>query len=115
MQTEKDILYKMRNLASDFMIMIYQCKLELADINNNVLELDNTYFNEHSEVLNRLNAIFSQKELSNLSFLLQDFKGYVDFKLDTTCQHEWTNDEIDIDPDRSQRITYCRLCEISKR
>ncbi len=115
MQTEKDILYKMRNLASDFMIMIYQCKLDLADINNNVLGLDNTYFNEHPEILNRLNAIFSQKELSNLSFLMQDFKGYVDFKLDTTCHHEWIDDEIDITPDRSQRITYCKLCEITKQ
>jgi hypothetical protein len=31
-----------------------------------------------------------------------------------TCFHEWVIDLIDIDPDRSQRITYCKHCEFTK-
>jgi hypothetical protein len=115
MLTESDILYKMRVLASDFMIMIYQSKLDLIQINENINKLDNTYFQEHQELLRRLNAIFDQKELTDLAFLLQDFKAYADFKIDTLCNHEWVKDEIDITPDRSQQITYCKLCEISKK
>ena len=115
MQTEKDILYKMRCLVSDFMIMIYQSKIDLSVINNDINCLDNTYFYEHPEILKRLNSIFNQKELQELSFLLQDFKGYVDFKLDTLCEHEWIDDEIDITPDRSQKIIYCKICQTTKR
>jgi hypothetical protein len=115
MQTEKDILYKMRCLVSDFMIMIYQSKIDLSIINNDINCLDNTYFYEHPEILKRLNSIFNQKELQELSFLLQDFKGYVDFKLDTLCEHEWIDDEIDITPDRSQKIIYCKICQTTKR
>ena len=28
------------------------------------------------------------------------------------CEHEWVTDSIDIDPDRSQYIKYCRNCEL---
>lgn len=30
-----------------------------------------------------------------------------------TCIHDFIEDWIDIDPDRSQRIVYCRICEIT--
>ena len=28
------------------------------------------------------------------------------------CEHQWTTDSIDIDPDRSQYIKYCLNCEL---
>lgn len=31
-----------------------------------------------------------------------------------TCVHDFIEDWIDLDPDRSQRIIYCRICEITK-
>ena len=31
------------------------------------------------------------------------------------CIHDWIEDWIDIDPDRSQRIVYCRICEITQK
>ena len=33
---------------------------------------------------------------------------------DEDCQHEWVEDLIDIDPDRSMYIVYCVLCEKTK-
>jgi hypothetical protein len=41
-------------------------------------------------------------------------KNIVEDKLNNICNHEWVDDYIDIDPDRSQKITYCRLCEVTK-
>jgi hypothetical protein len=32
-------------------------------------------------------------------------------KIKQLCVHEFVNDTIDIDPDRSQNITYCKICE----
>lgn len=31
------------------------------------------------------------------------------------CIHDWIEDWIDIDPDRSQRIVYCGICEITQK
>jgi hypothetical protein len=33
----------------------------------------------------------------------------------TLCQHEFEEDWIDIDPDRSKKITYCKFCEFTKK
>jgi len=30
------------------------------------------------------------------------------------CNHEFEEDMIDITPDRSQKITYCKICEYTK-
>ena len=38
----------------------------------------------------------------------------IEDKINNICNHEWIDDYIDIDPDRSQKITYCRLCEATK-
>ena len=31
-----------------------------------------------------------------------------------TCEHEWIDDLIDIDPDKSKRIFYCQKCYLQK-
>ena len=30
------------------------------------------------------------------------------------CEHEWVDDYIDIDVEKSQQITYCYKCETNK-
>jgi hypothetical protein len=35
--------------------------------------------------------------------------------LDSYCCHEYVEDIIDVDYDRSKRIVYCQLCELTKR
>jgi hypothetical protein len=33
----------------------------------------------------------------------------------TLCEHEFEEDWIDIDPDKSQKIIYCKFCEFTKK
>ena len=48
------------------------------------------------------NSLEQQEE--NLIIMKQFLKKY--------CNHEWITDLIDIDPDRSKSIKYCRNCEL---
>ena len=34
--------------------------------------------------------------------------------IDDNCQHNWITDYIDTDVERTERITYCDICEKSK-
>jgi len=34
--------------------------------------------------------------------------------IDKNCQHNWVTDYIDVDVERTERITYCDICEKSK-
>ena len=35
--------------------------------------------------------------------------------INSRCRHEWVDDLIDIDPDRSTTITYCSICSYTKK
>jgi len=115
MEQEKEILYKMRNVATELLLTFYQTKTIVDEIDNDVNSNENNYFEENQEIFHRFQQIINEVNIHHLSFLLQDFKCYVDFKLENCCEHVWINDDIDIDPDRSQRIVYCSKCGISKK
>ena len=53
---------------------------------------------------------FLHNELENKTELLTELITYCR----ENCQHEWINDMIDINPDKSQRIIYCQKCQLSK-
>ena len=36
-------------------------------------------------------------------------------KAQQACSHEFVTDMIDINPERSQNITFCRICEYTKK
>lgn len=43
-----------------------------------------------------------------------ELKTICDVKIKKLCDHEFEEDMIDIIPDRSQKITYCKICEYTK-
>jgi len=45
---------------------------------------------------------------------LVSLKKYLKIHIQNICQHEFCEDEIDITPERSQKITYCVNCEYTK-
>ena len=53
-----------------------------------------------------------RKYLRSIAFrkILKDVNGY----LFLHCKHNYITDTIDIDPDRSQTITYCERCMLDK-
>ena len=41
-------------------------------------------------------------------------KNICDEKIIELCEHEFIDDTIDITPDKSENITYCRICSFTK-
>ena len=41
-------------------------------------------------------------------------KKICDAKINVLCKHDFETDTIDISPDRSQNITYCKVCGFTK-
>lgn len=41
-------------------------------------------------------------------------RNYCNHKIQQLCTHEFITDYIDITPDNSQKITYCRICNYPK-
>ena len=42
---------------------------------------------------------------------IQLLKSVCNKKIEQLCKHEFVEDAIDINPDKSQNIRYCSICE----
>jgi hypothetical protein len=76
---------------------IYEEIINNDNINNEIM-LENSYIRE-------MNLYKSQ--IINVEFLLENISN----KIKNTCQHNFVEDLIDINPDKSIHITYCTKCE----
>ena len=116
MTTEEEILKNLNNIISNLLNNICEAKMNMAYISRLVDLLDNNYFIEDNEkIYLKIQNMFEGVELVELTNLLINYKYIVKNKINNICEHEWINDEIDINPERSQKITYCTYCELSKK
>ena len=80
----------------------------LQDIKNN----ENDFFDKNPLILTQFNSIFDPTVFkSKVDHFAEELKDTVD----NYCCHEYIEDIIDVDYDRSKRIVYCQLCELTKR
>jgi hypothetical protein len=114
-----DYLLKMKN-ENDYNIAY------LKEINNNyvkmkeetILNLIDTSLNvnqnilQYNKYLTEINANLNEQDIHLRQLILLNEK--IRTKLISICNHEWITDSIDIDPDRSQTIEYCKICQLSK-
>lgn len=109
------------NLELDTIINIHSILTKLLNINNiydneysilkkELEKIDNNFFNKDNIKLDVFLLCISNKKTE----CLLNFKNIVEKKLNNICIHEWVNDSIDIDPDNSQQIIYCKICELTK-
>jgi hypothetical protein len=65
-------------------------------------------------------SLFKKKINKNFFDTIEQFtdfkqlKKICDDKIVHLCSHEFVDDSIDIDPDRSENITYCKICGFTK-
>ena len=109
MKNENDytIAY-LKEINSNYAKMKEETILNLIDTSLNVNE-DILQYNKH---ITEINAILNQQDehLRQLIFLNEKLRT----KLISICNHDWITDSIDIDPDRSQTIEYCKICQVSR-
>ena len=116
MVNEKNILVNINTTVYKFILSLYETKLNISEIKLDIRELNNNYFLEEKDnIYGKLMHLFDEDSVKELIQGLTEFNNLVTKKIENVCQHEWIEDEIDIDLDRSQRICYCKWCEISKK
>lgn len=73
---------------------------------SNIIENENYY-----------NFFLSQRNNNSLAEMKENIillKNICDEKISELCHHEFIDDTIDITPDRSENITYCKICGFTK-
>lgn len=78
---------------------------KLKNYNEDLSDKENNIINKYNDLSVITSIIFDK--LSNIS-------NDIDTYLSENCQHTWTLDSIDIDPDHTTLIKYCSTCSTTK-
>ena len=74
------------------------------NVNENILQ-----YNKHVTEINE----FLNEQIEHIKSLMLSNER-IRSKIITMCNHEWVQDSIDIDPDRSKTIEYCKICQTNR-
>ena len=115
MTTEDEILTNMlimSNQCIDFLNILEISKEQiLSEIRNN----ENDFFDKNPSLLSKFNALFNAKLLETLTTNVAVFTEEIEDNIDNCCKHKYIEDLVDVDYDRSIRVVYCQLCELTKK
>jgi hypothetical protein len=100
------------------------CRKKYDDIICNLEEIIRAYELINCCTISEENLKNTHYELfepsSNIIFFLEKKKHITKLKnicnihIRTLCNHDFEEDYIDISPERSQKIVYCKICEYTK-
>lgn len=98
----------LKEINSNYVIMKEETILNLIDASLNV----NQDFIQYNKDITEINDNLHEQDIHLRQLILLNEK--LRTKIVSICNHEWITDSIDIDPDRSQTIEYCKICQLSK-
>lgn len=113
MINEVDILLNIQKTLHDLSTNINTAKIQFDISEKDISNLDNNYFIEDKTVIEV--KVIVENRIALLVKQLYYYETIINNKLNNICEHEWITDDIDIDPERSTKITYCKCCEVSKK
>jgi hypothetical protein len=80
----------------------------LLDIKNN----ENDFFEKNPLIGSHFNTLFDPTIYKGQ---VQTFLSELEDAVENYCCHEYIEDIVDIGYERSQRVVYCQLCEVTRR
>jgi hypothetical protein len=107
------------NTLTNMLILSKQCAKFLDELQKshlhilqNIKKNENNFFDKNPQIISKLNALYDPTVFKSK---VQEFSEELEEIIESYCCHEYIEDIIDIDYDRSKRIVYCHLCELTKK
>ena len=98
-----EIITNLENIVQNCEIITHNTDLELEK-NNDEIFLSLFKKKIHKKFFSTIEQFTDFKQIKKLC----------DDKIVQLCSHEFVDDSIDIDPDKSENITYCTICGFTK-
>lgn len=109
---ELDTLSNMVSLSKQCISFLDKLQLNRQKIIQDIKNNENNFFEKNPEIVSQFNALFDPTIFKSK---VQTFAEEIEDTIDSYCCHEYIEDFIDIDYDTSIRVTYCQLCEVTKK
>jgi hypothetical protein len=109
---EVDTLSNIIHLSKQCVSFLDQLQLNRQRIIQDIKNNENNFFEKNPEIVSQFNALFDPTIFKSK---VQVFAQEIEDNVDSYCCHEYVDDIIDIEYDKSIRVTYCQLCELTKK
>jgi hypothetical protein len=87
----------------------------INNLNNIIEKYDDIIFNTPNNFeLNEISNTYKDKFILDLCYITC-LRNECQNNVYNLCNHEFITDTIDISPEKSQMITYCKICEYTKQ
>jgi hypothetical protein len=109
---EVDTLSDMVTLSKQCVSFLDQLQLNRQRIIQDIKNNENNFFEKNPEIVSQFNALFDPTIFKSK---VQAFAEKIEHTVDSYCCHDYVADLIDIEYDKSKRVIYCQLCELTKK
>ena len=109
---EVDTLSNMVALSNQCVSFLDKLQLNRQKIIQDIKNNENNFFEKNPEIVSRFNALFDPTIFKSK---VQTFAEELEDTVDSYCCHDYVADLIDIGYDKSKRVIYCQLCELTKK
>lgn len=109
---EKDILINMEQISFDIVLYLDNLQKEYEKLKDELNNIDNDFFIKNKKLVESFSHYndYLQHPKNNLKEFISELRSIED----TCCYHEFIEDYIDTDVEKSCKIIYCKFCHISK-
>ncbi len=115
MTTEEEILTNMLIISKQCINFLNILEISKEQILSEIKNNENDFFDKNPSLLSKFNSLFNIKLLTTLTTNVTVFSEEIEDTIDSCCKHKYIDDQIDVDYDRSIRVVYCQLCELTKK
>jgi hypothetical protein len=109
---EVDTLSDMVTLSKQCVSFLDQLQLNRQRIIQDIKNNENNFFEKNPEIISQFNALFDPTIFKSKVIA---FSEEIEDTVDSYCCHDYVADLIDIEYDKSRRVIYCQLCELTKK
>jgi hypothetical protein len=109
---ELDIMTNMVNLSDQCISFLDKLQMNRIKIIQDIKNNENNFFDKNPDILSQFNSLFDPTIFRSKILI---FSEEIEDTIDSYCCHEYIEDLIDIEYDKSKRIVYCQLCELTKK
>ena len=109
---EVDTLSDMITLSKQCVSFLDKLQLSRIKIIQDIKNNENNFFEKNPEIISQFNALFDPTIFKSK---VQAFSEEIEDTVDSYCCHDYVADLIDIEYDKSKRVIYCQLCELTKK
>ena len=109
---EVDTLSDMVTLSKQCVSFLDQLQVNRQRIIQDIKNNENNFFEKNPEIISQFNALFDPTIFKSKVIA---FSEEIEDTVDSYCCHDYVADLIDIEYDKSRRVIYCQLCELTKK